>query len=356
MRIKSKLVLKLLFLLASIVIMPQRTLADEAEEMTKQVGFTYVINHPDNQIEGKGALNLKMAPGQQQTVTATITNTSDRDLTLELSLNGARTNGNGGLEYGPSEFKEDQSMAYDLPDLVKVPGEIVVAKNSSKEIPLAIQMPEVAFEGIVTGGLQMMEKEEKRAVATETGIINTVAYLFGVTLQNSEAELVPELALYQAYPEQANYRNAVFLDIGNRTAMKIEGLMVDVEVTKAGKEDVLYESKKNNMEMAPNSLMSYPVSLSGEKMVAGKYLANVFASAHGKEWQWEKEFTITKEQADQFNQQDVSIVQERGLNWKLVVSIVFVLLFVMVSVYGLIKKRQSKHQSKDKRKKERLKR
>lgn len=349
MRIKLKQAVKGLILMIVTVLLPVSALAAADDAVMKQVGFSYTINHPTNQIGENGALNLKMKPGQEQIVTVTIKNTNTQTVGINLSLNGARTNGNGGLEYGPNKFKADKSMAYDLPDLITIPKDIIVPENSSKDIEIKIKMPKVAFAGIVTGGVQMMEKEDEAEELTETGIVNKVAYLFGITLQNEEKELVPELELRKVYPEQANFRNAIFLDIANIIPMKVKGLMLDIEITKEGQEDVLYESKKNNMDMAPNTLMSYPVSFGGEKMVAGKYTAHVLATAHDKDWKWDKNFTITKEQADMFNQKDVNLVQERGIDWKLIALIVFSLVFVIAGIYlvrrVLNKKKASKENS-----------
>ncbi|MGO2265266.1 MAG: DUF916 and DUF3324 domain-containing protein [Vagococcus salmoninarum] len=348
---KKKLIISIIGLV--LLSLPHKVFADDPESVVKQVGFSYKINHPENQIGDGNALNLKMNPGQEQVTTATIKNTSDQNITVLLSLNGARTNGNGGLEYGPNKFMADKSMAYDLPDLVSIPKEIVVPKNGEAEVEMVIKMPEVAFEGIVTGGIQMIEKDEGKEEVSNTTIINKVAYLFGMTLQNTEKELVPVLELQKVYPEQANFRNSIFIDIANTTPMKIKGLMLDVEITNEGKEDVLYESKKNNMEMAPNTLMSYPVSFGGEKMLAGKYTAHILASAHGEEWSWDKNFTITKEQADLFNQKDVNLVQERGLDWKLIAGIVSVLVFVMVGIYYIQMKRKKNKKSYSKKRRQR---
>lgn len=291
------------------------------EALVEKVGFTYKIEHPENQLGDGGALNLKMTRKQFQEVTVVINNLGSAELTLLLSINGARTNPNGGLEYGPSLFKKDQSMQVDLPELIKIPQELTIPANSTANLILGIQMPEIAFGGIVTGGIQMIEKDQEEEESQGTTIVNKIAYLFGVTLQMLDEEVKPELQLNKAYPGQANYRNSIFLDIANIEPMILRGLMLEAKITKKDKKDLLFESKKNNMEMAPNTIMSYPISLSGEAMSAGNYTAHVTAKAQGKEWKWQNNFTITTEQADKFNQEDVSLVQDRGLNWQLIVLI-----------------------------------
>lgn len=346
MKLNVGKLLKLFLLSGVFLLISGKVSADETEALMKQVGFTYVINHPDNQIGMGNALNLKMKPGQKQQVKITISNSNDQNITLSLKLNGARTNGHGGLEYGPSKFKAHKSMVYDLPDLVKIPSEVIIPKQGKKDVELTITMPKVPFDGLVTGGVQMIEKETKSEDVTETGIVNKVAYLFGVTVQMTDSELIPELELEKVYAGQANFRNAIYLDLANIMAIKIKGLMLDVEIMKVGSEEVLYQSKNNNMEMAPNTLMSYPISLGGEKMIAGKYTAKILASAHGELWSWNKEFAITEEEAGLFNQKDVNIIQERGFNWQLVALIVICLLFIISTLYLLWRRVATKEKAK----------
>lgn len=324
-----------LLLILVVAIVAPSIHADEVENAAESTGYTYKINYPDNQVTPGGSLKLAMTPKQQQQVTVELENYSDEDMTIDLSLNGARTNGNGVLEYGPSIFAKDDSMKYDLTDLVTVPESISLPAKGKSELVLDIKMPEVAYDGIVTGGLEMQRADQGEDAESSGGqmIINKVAYLFGITLSMTDVEVSPELALKKVYPELANYSNAIFLDVANTTAVKVDDLVLDAQITKKGSKDVVYESKKANMAMAPNTLMAFPISLGGEEMVAGKYTANITASAAGKEWTWTEDFEITDEDADKFNQGDVNIVQERGLNWKLISAIVFVGLFVIVGIF-----------------------
>ncbi|MBP1040165.1 DUF916 and DUF3324 domain-containing protein [Vagococcus sp. BWB3-3] len=353
--IKLKQILMTLAVLA-VGALPTLVQADEVENAVESTGYSYKINYPENQLTPGGALKLKMNPKQEQEVTVELENYSDEEITIDLSLNGARTNGNGILEYGPSAFKKDSSMEYDLPDLVTIPDSIKVPAKGKADLILAIKMPEIAYDGIVTGGIEMQKAGQVEAEGSGEGgqtIVNKVAYLFGVTLSMTDKEISPELALQKVYPELANYKNAIFLDVANTTAVKVENLTLDAMITKKGSEEVLYESKKANMSMAPNTLMSYPVSLAGEEMVAGKYTATVTASNGDKEWKWVEDFEITDEDADKFNQGDVNIVQERGLNWKMIALIVVAGLSVVaggIFVIRLVSKKKGTTSSKKRKK------
>lgn len=319
-------------------------------------GFSKKVIHPDNQIGDGEALNLLMKPGQKQKVDVEIENYGDKETIILVSLSGARTNGSGVIEYSKSDFKKDKTMQYDLSDLVKVPNEIKVPAKGKAMLTLDISMPETEFDGIVTGGVQLMEKNQETSKDTSSATINNkMAFLFGVTLFNNQKEIQPDFALRKAYGGQENYRNAILVDIANTQPKIAKAMVLNVDVTSKGKTDVLYTRKKTDIYMAPNTLMTFPVSLNGELMNAGDYTAHVVLKGYGKEWKWDEDFTITDEQADKFNQSDVYVVQERGLDIKLIVMIVggvilaVVIIFVIFRVVKGSKKRKSSIKSKRKK-------
>lgn len=343
--VKLSLIISSLFLLFSLS-MPASA-ADDLQGST----FYKKVKHPDNQITNGEALNLMMKPGQKQKVTVEVFNLSDKEITVESKLSGARTNGNGGLEYGPTKLKKDKSMKYDLPDLVKIPSSVKVPAKGKTDLVLDIKMPETKFDGIVTGGIQLMEKDKSVETKDQKGatIENKIAFLFGVTLQMTEEKITPDFKLNSVKAGLQNYRNAIFIDISNPKSMIAKDMVLNAEITEEGKKEVLYQKKKTDVSMAPNSIMSFPVSLDGDKMKAGDYTANVVLRGYDKEWKWTKNFSITKEEADRFNQQDPYLVQERGLDWKLVALIVGGVLLVVILVVVILKVTKKKKTSKKKK-------
>lgn len=328
------------------------TMASTEDSTLQGSSFYKQVQHPENQITNGEALNLMMKPGQKQQVTVKINNLKDEEIVVESRITGARTNGNGGLEYSPNKLEEASTMKYDLPDLVSIPTETVVPASGSADLVLDISMPETEYDGIVTGGIQLVEKGQVVETTDEKGatIANKIAYVFGVTLQMNEKEVTPDFDMPSVKAGLQNYRNAIFINIENTKSMIGKELTLNAEITNKGKADVLYEKKKTDISMAPNSLMAFPISLDGERMKAGDYTAHVTLKGYDKEWSWEEDFTITKEEADKFNQQDPYLVQERGLDWKLIAIIVgSVVLFVIAIVIILkVTKKNSKktHQKK----------
>lgn len=324
-------------------------IVDAAESTLQGSTFYKEVQHPENQITNGEALNLLMKPGQKQQVTVKIHNLTDEEITVQSRITGARTNGNGGLEYSPNKLKKSDTMKYDLPDLVKVPEETIVPASGTADLVLDINMPEIEYDGIVTGGIQLMEKGKTVETTDEKGatISNKIAYVFGVTLRMNEKEVIPDFDLTSVEAGLQNYRNVIFVNISNIKSMISKDLVLNAEITNKGKTDVLYEKKKTDVSMAPDSLIAFPVSLDGDRMKAGDYTAHITLSGYDNEWKWEENFTITNEEADKFNQQDPYLVQERGLDWKLI-AIIVVSVILLVIIIVIISKTTKKGSKKNK--------
>ncbi len=103
------------------------------------------------------------------------------------------------------------------------------------------------------------------------------------------------------------------------------------------------------MNMAPNTFLNFPVSMNGEKMIPGKYVAKIVATSGDQKWTWDQDFTISDEEADQFNNDDVDLVREKGINWPLIIGValgifsIIVVVLVLVRVMGNKKSKKSKN-------------
>lgn len=310
------------------------------EKKSPLEGFSYEVILPENQHNKEvGYYDLRMAPGQQQIVQMKLTNTSDREIVVDVRLNGAKTNGNGVIEYGPNELENDASLKYDFVDVVTAPERVTLAPKSEQLLDIQIQMPEVFFEGYISGGIELQEVINQAEQKKESGmIINEFAYLTGMLLSEDDVDgIKPEMQLNKIYPELKNFQTAIFVNFSNVQPVYAEGMTVDVQIMKKDSEQVLYDSKKSKMRMAPNTMIDFPVTL-GERMVAGDYRAKIIVTTvdNGR-WEWEQEFTITNEEAEKFNEQDLTLVKSSGINWLLIGAIVGGSLLFILIVFLLVR-------------------
>lgn len=340
------------------------TYAEEGETASSQAaeeasGFTYQVLFPENQRSENGYYDLRMIPGQKQTVEILLKNHDKKELTVNVDLNGARTNPNGVVEYGPTKLEADASMKYEFTDLVKGPESVTIAPGAEERLALEITMPEASFDGVILGGIQLQRQADEEEEADSKGmmIINEYAYLVGMILSETDTELTPEMSFIKAYASQPNYRNTIVIDLGNTVATPLKGVTVEAQIMGENSDAVLYDAKKLNMNMAPNTVLNFPVSMGSDSMKDGKYRAHVVATLGDQKWEWTESFEITKEEADKFNREAVGLVQEQGLDWQLIGMIVggvvaaAVVIFLIIHFIGKSKKKNGKNKSKKKKKK-----
>lgn len=332
------------------VLFSRSAYADESNDVAGATGFTYSLNFPENQIdENIGYYKLKMSKGQEQTVTVTLTNPSAEKVTVNVGLNGAVTNQNGVIEYGDSDIENDASLKFDFEDIVTGPESVDLEAGETKTLELKIKMPETGIEGVIAGGIQLMKANQDDNVSNEGGsrIINQYAYVIGLLLQENEQELTPDLNLNKVFAGQSNYRNAIFIDFSNIIPAFLNDMTVETQINAKGNDAVLYERKQTAMRMAPNSFIQFPVSMNGERMVSGTYVANILVTSGDQKWAWTEEFEITQEDADKFNERDVGLVQEKGLNWQLIAMIVGAVLLLIGMIFGIMTYLRKKKQQKE---------
>ncbi|WP_265459252.1 DUF916 and DUF3324 domain-containing protein [Enterococcus sp. HY326] len=323
------------------------TATETSESGSTYGGFSYNNILPENQRDtGVSYFDLRMEPGQQQTVQIELVNYATVPRTMLVSLNGAKSTSTGVIEYANPDIANDPSLKYDFKDIVTGPESIEMPASGSVMLELNIQMPESSYDGVISGGIQLRFQDDADGEGAQSAgvITNEYAYVIGMTLTETDTVVSPELALNSVAAGLSNYRNAVLVNLSNTEAAFLNDLVLDVQITTANSDQVLFDSKVSGMRMAPNSFMEFPVSMNGETMEAGDYRAIIVATAGDRSWNWEENFSITSEEADQFNQADVSLSAEEGINWLLVLliagGIIIVGLIIFVIIHALRKKKQ----------------
>ncbi|MFD2385737.1 DUF3324 domain-containing protein [Enterococcus rivorum] len=198
-------------------------------------------------------------------------------------------------------------------------------------------MPATSFEGSIAGGIQLMRTNQKEEAGKGgSQIINEYAYVIPVLLQEKDNTLQPELELNSVKAGQSNYRNTIYVNFSNVVATYVREMTVEVQLKKKGSEAVLFERKQTMMTMAPNTFLDFPVSMNGEAMESGEYIANILVKSGEKKWTWEEAFKITDKEADKFNERDVGLVSEKGIDTKLIVMTIVGIIALIAAIFALI--------------------
>lgn len=297
----------------------------------------------DKQVDqAKTYFDLRLNPEDQQTITVTVSNKSDQERTINTKVKNATTNSNGVVEYINSDRNQSIDLPYDLSKLVKAnTAKITLAPHESKDVDYTITMPKKDFSGILSGGIIFTSenKEEKSKESTaDVAINNQFGYVIALVLHGKK-EVSPDLKLSEVSLGQVNNRNTVFAHLANPKAAYLNKLNVNVKIKKKNSDNVLYETEKKGLQMAPNSVFNYPVSLQETEFKPGKYLLAVHAESKGKKWDFEEEFEIKAKEAKKLNDQAYI---HHDKNSYLLYIILFLVLLLLIFIYILYRRRQQK--------------
>ena len=187
---------------------------------------------------------------------------------------------------------------------------------------------------MILGGFYIAKKENKdKAEESEKNvqIVNNYSYVIGIQLSENTAEIKPNLKLNQIKPALLNYRTAVTANIQNTKATKIKDLSVDGKVMRKGSSDVLHETVKENLSMAPNSNFDFPINWDNQTLEAGTYTLKLNAKSGEDEWEFEKDFEISAKGSNKLNKEAVEL-EKKPVNWLVIILIVAGSFIVLMSI------------------------
>ncbi|MEG2708371.1 MAG: DUF916 and DUF3324 domain-containing protein [Vagococcus sp.] len=286
----------------------------------------------------KGYFSLVLKENQKETLKVKVTNYSKEPTTIFMLSQQATTANSGVIEYNDVEKKVEPSAPANFKDIVVPKSEKIELKpEESKEIDVDVVMPSTNFEGLLLGGLYFSQQD--KATENPSLIKNTFSYTLPVALKMSDKKIENQL-VYQGI-ELSNRNSSPYIEakLLNEAASLIKELSVEGRIFDKKTGEEFYVSKMNELEMAPNSVFKFGFDLRNSAFIPGDYLLKLDVVADGKDYHFEDDFTIDKETARKLN--DASVyVQTSGFPWLIVIGIVS--LVAMLSVIGILLKRQKK--------------
>lgn len=319
---------------------------------------------PENQKDrNKTYFDLKMKPDQKQTLKVKLTNLTDESLEIEMHTTTAITNDNGVVDYSQTDLKDfDDSLMFPFSKIATPRQTSITLPAKETDIVLIdLHMPKQSYDGLILGGLHFSEKEKSKGNSDSSSvqIQNLFAYVIGVSLRETETEVLPNLTLNEIQPSQVNYRNVIKANLQNNQAAVIKKLTVEAKIFMENGTEVLYKGKKEDMRMAPNSNFNYGISLNNKAFKAGTYRLEIDAKADGETYRWIDYFTINAKDAKKLNDQAVDLEKEL-INWQvyLIIGLIIIAIFLLLVVLFIInrnhKKEVQKRQSAQKKKKHKI--
>lgn len=340
---------KVLTLIAIILLGSQ--FAPEIGQAENSMAYSIKADIPENQIDKTLTyFDLKMEPSQNQTINLTVSNSSDQEATIIISPNVALTNQNGVIDYSQSDVKKDSSMKYSLDSILSKKQEVLLKAGETKKVPFTIQMPDEAFDGLILGGFYVSKKEDSNTeddTEKNVQIKNKYSYVIGLKIRSTLNEVQPKMQLNQIKPALLNYRTAVTANLQNTEATIIQDLDVEAKVMKKGSTEVLHETTKKGMSMAPNSNFDFPINWDNQSLDPGKYVLNLVAKAGEDQWKFEKEFEIAAKDSTNLNKEAIEL-EKTAPNWTFIIlgTLLGMLVLILLIVYFIYRHKKKKEAEK----------
>lgn len=311
----------------------------------QDIPFTATAKLPENQVnKSVSYFDLNVQPNQEQTVHIDVTNTSNKPITLDTSLFGGKTNINGVIQYDRSNKKElSKAKATSIEDQATInERELHLSPNQSVDLPILVHMSSKKQTGIMIGAVRLLQKNEG---STKGNITNNFAREIGLVLESSDPNKLPsQLEMTKAKASQVNVRNSVIESIKNDQSKLMNLKNVQATVTKYGSDKVLYKQKQNDVSIAPNTTMNYPISLNGQEFKPGKYTATFKGKEGTHTWRLSKTFTVKADESNHLNATDVIIKNKPSFfsQYKLFIFIATALILVIIGLLWYLKNLKSK--------------
>lgn len=301
--------------------------------------------------------DLGVTKGENKEIQAIIANSSNQPIYVKSQIFTAFTNENGTITYNTKPKSISKSLKFKLSDFATIEASdkrIEVPPHSEKTVTAFIDVPKDVPDGVMLGAWyfekenQVVENKEEQGI----GIANKYSYSLAIKVTVNQEIEKPELKLKGVTTGLSNYRKAIQATIENESPGIISKLTVNAQILNEKNGELLYERKQEDMIMAPNSNFSYPIFLKDQEMKSGDYVLNVEASTNdpkwpSQNWNWSQKFSITKEKAQQINQDALNDnVSSENNNNLVLIGVLFLIVSGLVTLFVLIriiKKRKEKN-------------
>ena len=287
---------------------------------------------PENQInKNLSYFDLKVTPSSSQELKVKIFNNKKHEIKVKAMVTPATTCRNGFISY--TNFTNyNESLKYPLPDILKLnQGEYTVPAEGTVTATALLNMPEEAYDGIILGGLVFTKADDGSETKKEnqgvTQIENEYQYVIGVMLSENDNKVSANMNLKYIKSTLSNYHTSLAVNLQNDTPVIIPNLKISGTVYKKGSSEIYKSTERENIKMAPNSNFDFMIDWQNLKFEAGDYRVHVIAQNEEYFWEWDENFTITPEQANDANKDAVDLINSIP-NWIYIVLAISILISV----------------------------
>ena len=305
--------------------------------------FSVVADQSPYQVDkDKSYFDLSLPVSETVDLTIHVTNNSDEPITIAGEVAQATTNLNGVVEYSKTDNRLTKNVPFDITTIASFdnPKQTIDA-HQTVDFVLHVTAPTADYAGVVAGGVSFHDVTEEKEDSNDTAMFkNKFAYAIALLLHGNQEAKANDLKLTSAKPGQVNSRNVIHARIENQASNYLSNVTVKAKVLDDNGKEVLSD-KKENLQIAPDSIFELPVYYNGKEMKAGTYRMKLNISSGDQTWELEKAFTITQKKAKKLNKTDVSPKEENNNNqWLLIGLMGAVIVLLLVLIVIVLKKKR----------------
>ncbi|MFG5456290.1 DUF916 and DUF3324 domain-containing protein (plasmid) [Enterococcus faecalis] len=297
---------------------------------------------PPNQQDNHVAYyDLFARPGESQDIKFQLFNDSDDKREFKVEVNDADTSDGGTIVYYNNDAKLLSSPKFTdmvLEDSKKQ--KIVVEGHSSKVVYVNIQYPSEKIMGTILGGFHIYEIGTKKEHINQTGINikNKFSYSLGVKIQESKEEVIPELEIGEVKLNAKNYHPVLSVELRNNARAIASDLDIDFLISDSKNSEVKkYSINKGKMAPISNMYVRIPVEL--RQLKPGKYTLIGQATSTAGQWEWKKEFIVSKENVKNIKNNTVKYFE---FSKYIYLIMMLEILLVTLTIVWIVKNRRKK--------------
>ncbi|MCC8023012.1 MAG: DUF916 and DUF3324 domain-containing protein [Clostridiales bacterium] len=299
---------------------------------------------PENQVDKRQTyFDLRLAPGESQTVEVQVTNAADAPLLVYTRLAIASTERNGLILYEKEQATAAEKADPSILDVASLRQEsVTVPAGGTVRVAVDIEMPDdVEFDGAIVGGLIFQEASEAEEEAQGIQLQNQFRYIIGLQITQNDDPVEPDFDLASITVQQLNQNSpAVVIAVENLEPRIVKEMQVQAWIYKRDAQEPLKTLNLDSAEMAPQSVGEFAVEWPSGLLQAGQYRLRLRLEYRGEVWEWDEPFTISQSEASAVN-------PAQPVNWLLWGLIGAGALLVLFLLFFLIWKRRRRDEEEE---------
>jgi len=266
--------------------------------------FYVIPEFPDNQRQnGSSFFDLIVTPGMQQDLILMVGNTGDEDIQVFVELITATTGRSGQINY-TSRGTPDTTLKFSFEDIASIQQtHYNIPVGGGTIIPVSLTIPDDTFEGAILGSIRILREATDQERENSDAFVNQFAYTTAVRLvmrDNAEEIIQPDFMLGSIALEIYNEKMSVAVQIRNTEPVIVKDATVTARLYHRNSDLLLLENSIDPVDFAPNSIFSFSFAgIDDFNFDTGDYTVHINVLHEGKTRDFEKSFTITRDENDE---------------------------------------------------------